>query len=537
MELLELYLSPLDNPTEFKVIVTQSPAGEGESKSSLPFLDVERDWRTTVIRTLDISSFNSESFSAEGEQEWMIKAGILGSDRSTFHPNYLVNIGQALYNALFPQGSRVEQLLQQSITLAESKSTKLVVRLKLEADVVQKTRLADYPWELLYNKYFLCHHQVEFSRYIAYQAVPPSLPTAEKLNVLLVSSGASDAELNLGMLSKKEQKAILKGFKTASERGDISLEQLKEATFDELRTYLTEHPGDKAPHVLHFDGHGLFGKPCPNPECGAMNAGTKAQQCRKCGTELPSAQGYLVFEDEDGDADYISARELGTLLHQFGLSDGDSQTGGVVLVVLSACHSGRVIAGESIFNGAAQNLIAHRVPAVVAMQYSVMVDSATKFTEQFYRSLGQKNSLAVAVSQGRGAMGVEGNQWYRPVLYLRWQDNEGGQLFGFPSEASEKSGTPKQLSSGYREVKTMEKTDKSSGQPKIKSKYRFCQKLGDSYRNLALYFEIPPQDQNRWPAGSECEKILEWLENRSRFDELPEALIEIEREDLVDMIS
>jgi hypothetical protein len=35
----------------------------------------------------------------------------------------------------------------------------------------------------------------------------------------------------------------------------------------------------------------------------------------------------------------------------------------------------------------------------------------------------------VAVSQGRAAMGVEGNQWYRPVLYLRWRDNEGGQLF------------------------------------------------------------------------------------------------------------
>ncbi|WP_017317445.1 TIR domain-containing protein [Mastigocladopsis repens] len=26
------------------------------------------------------------------------------------------------------------------------------------------------------------------------------------------------------------------------------------------------------------------------------------------------------------------------------------------------------------------------------------------------------------------AMGMEGNQWYRPVLYLRWEDNKGGQL-------------------------------------------------------------------------------------------------------------
>ena len=538
MELLELYLSPFDNSTEFKVIVSKSPVGGGESKSSLPFLDAERDWRMTVIRTLEVSSFNSRFFS-DDEQEWMRKAGILGSDRSLkFHPNYLLNIGQALYNALFPQGSTVEQLLQRSIGFAESKHTKLLVQLKLEADVVQRTRLADYPWELLHNGFFLCHHQVEFSRYIDYLSVTPNLPKAEKLNVLLVSSGASDEELNLKPLSKKEQKAVLKGLKTASERGDISLAQLEEPTFAELRAYLTEHPGDKAPHVLHFDGHGLFGKRCR--ECRTINTGTKLQRCRKCNTELPSPQGYLVFEDEDGDSDYISGKELGTLLQQSALSDGTSQTGGVVLVVLSACQSGMAIVGESLFNGAAQNLIAHRVPAVVAMQYSVSVDSATQFAEQLYRSLGQKNSLAVAVSQGRSAMGVEGNQWYRPVLYLRWQDNDGGQLFAFPSEASEKSVTTEQLSSSGGEVKPMEKADKSSGKAKIQlgaNKYKFCRKLGDSHRDLALYLGIPPQDRNRWQAGSECEKILEWLENRDRLHELPEALVEIEREDLVDFAS
>ncbi len=443
MKLLELYLSPIDQ-TKFKVIVKPSPAGEGESESSLPFLDAEGDWRITVIRSLELSSFNPKFFS-EGEQEWMIKAGILGSDRSTFHPNYLVNIGQALYNALFPQGSRVEQLLQSSISLAQYESTKLVVRLTLEADVVQRTRLADYPWELLYNGHFLCHHQIEFHRYIAYQAVPPSLPKAEKLNVLLISSGASDEKLHLKPLSKKEQKAVLKGLKTASEKGDISLEQLEEAIFADLRTYLTEHPGEKAPHVLHFDGHGLFGKRCR--ECGTMNKGTVVERCRNCHAELPSPQGYLVFEDEDGDVHYISAEELGNLLHQSGLSDGDSQTRGVTLVVLSACQSGMAIVGESVFNGAAQNLIRHGVPAVVAMQYSVNVDSATQFTEQFYRSLGQKKSLAVAVSQGRGAMGVEGNQWYRPVLYLRWQDNDGGQLFERESPQTTKIIIPKLTSS------------------------------------------------------------------------------------------
>ena len=166
MELLELYLSPLDDSTKFEVIVTDSPAGQGRSESLLPFLDAEWDWRITVIRSLEVSTFGPEFFSAQ-EQEWMIQAGILGSDRSNFHPNYLINIGEALYSSLFPPGSKVENLLQKSISFAESKSTKLLVRLKLERDVAQKTRLADYPWELLHNQGFLCHYQVEFSRYIA----------------------------------------------------------------------------------------------------------------------------------------------------------------------------------------------------------------------------------------------------------------------------------------------------------------------------------------------------------------------------------
>ena len=63
------------------------------------------------------------------------------------------------------------------------------------------------------------------------------------------------------------------------------------------------------------------------------------------------------------------------------------------------------------------------------MQYKVSVSAAADFAEQFYRSLGQRFPLVRAVSWGREAIGLEGNQWYRPVLYLRWQANEGGQLF------------------------------------------------------------------------------------------------------------
>ena len=432
MELFELYLSPID-ATRFKVIVTQSPAGEGETESSLPFCEGFQDRQITLIKTLESASFRSESFVEEGEQEWMVKTEILAADRTTFHPNFQAKIGKELYRALFPPGSKVERALHSSLRQAEEKNTQLLVQLKLEADAVQRSRLSDYPWELLHDgQRFLLHHQLGFSRYIADETAPPSLPPVEQVNVLLVSSAAFDSQMGLKRLSKQEQQAIRKGLEKASEAGHICLSELEYPTFNELRTYLTENRGNQAPHVLHFDGHGLFGKRCQ--QCGAMYKGIKVERCKQvaCLAPLPDPQGYLVFEDEEGEADYISARELGTLLHQTRLSNGTHQTGGVALVVLSACQSGMAVAGESVFNGTAQNLIGHRVPAVVAMQYSVSIQAATSFAKQFYRSLGQKNSLSVAVNQGREAMGTDSNQWYRPVLYLRWRDSEGGQLFAAP---------------------------------------------------------------------------------------------------------
>jgi tetratricopeptide (TPR) repeat protein len=433
MELFELYLSPID-ATRFKVIVTQSPVGEGETESSLPFCDGSQDRRITLIKTLESANFRSESFVGEGEQDWMVEAEILAVDRTTFHPNYQAKIGKELYHALFPRGSKVERAIHSSLRQAEEKNTQLLVQLKLEADAVQRSRLSDYPWELLHDgQRFLLHHQLGFSRYIAHDTAPPALPPVEQVNVLLVSSAAFDSELGLKRLSKQEQQAIRKGLEKASDAGHICLRELEYPTFNELRTYLTENRGKEAPHVLHFDGHGLYGKRCQ--QCGAMYKGIKVERCKKeaCLAPLPDPQGYLVFEDEEGEADYISAQELGTLLHQTRLSDGTHQAGGVALMVLSACQSGMAVAGESVFNGTAQNLIGHRVPAVVAMQYSVSVEAATKFAEQFYRSLGQKDSLTSAVNQGREAMGADSNQWYRPVLYLRWRDNQGGQLFATPT--------------------------------------------------------------------------------------------------------
>ena len=455
MEILTIYFSAVDD-AQFKVIA-RSQVGQAEADSRLPFFETAQRWRTTLIKALGVNEFSCSAFSRQGEQEWMVAQGLLSSDKESFHPAMLTRIGEAMYESLFPVGG-VRDVLQRAIAIAEYNSTQLHIQLEFDAEITKRSRLPDYPWELAHDgQKFLAHHQVRFSRHINYMATIPNLPPVKQLNVLLVSSAASDGKNNLMPLSKKEQKAVLNGLKKARIEGHIHLDILEEASLKQLRTYLTEHQGNQIPHIFHFDGHGFFGRRCNVSSCRTIHGDLATEKCQKCGAALPKPQGYLLFETSEDEPDYVSAIELGELLEKTSFGDDSNQRrGGVVVAVLSACKSGMALGGESVFNGVAQQLIYHRIPAVVAMQYNVRVDAATQFTEQFYRSLGCKNSLVTAISQAQEAMGGgEGNQWYRPVLYLRWEDNEGGQLFKDP-------GIPLNPEVGAKHL-----GDNSSGEPNV----------------------------------------------------------------------
>ena len=437
MEGLELFLEP-ESEQSFKVIETRF----GTTSSILPFFEGGTDFRTTLIRVLEITAYpdaeyEPERFSPE-EQKWLIKVGLVNPATQAFHePKILLaNLGKHLYQSLFPGSTKAENALRALWQKAKPSGDELHIQFRFEASSVEKNRAADYPWELAHDgERFLAWHKVSFSRYIAYGDLPPTLPPVNQINVLLVSSEAYNTGQGLKKFSRSERKAIREGLETASEQGHIRLIDLAEEiddtpTFKELTKYLEEHRGLDQPHVLHFDGHGLYGRKCSC--CGKIYPGINTQICVNptCNKNaLQSAQGYLVFEQESGEPDYVSAETLGTVIENLTPNRDDSGQGRLAVVVLSACQSGMAAAGDSVFNGTAQTLIHHAMPAVVAMQYSVGVKAATNFAESFYRSLGQKDPLATAVRKARIAMDLDEHHWYRPVLYLRWHDNVGGQLF------------------------------------------------------------------------------------------------------------
>ncbi len=71
-----------------------------------------------------------------------------------------------------------------------------------------------------------------------------------------------------------------------------------------------------------------------------------------------------------------------------------------------------------------------------------------------------------------------------------------------------------------------------SGQVKIE----ICRRLGDDWRELANFFEIPPHVQRRFEQGWEGQAVWAWLEDRTRLSELPNGLRFIQRGDLADLL-
>jgi hypothetical protein len=428
VKLLELRFYPIERKQDCFKVSVEGSSGEVHHEPPLPFLDSEtpdvQDRRFTVVKILESTKFNQKDFSEE-EQAWMVREQLLLSEQNAFQPQWLATIGRKLYQVL---GQSIQQVIEAAVADAKRLSTWLHIRLRFPADDPKYVRLTDYPWELLHNDYgFLAHQGVTFSRYIAYKSPRPNLPSVERLNVLLISSGAGDDRIGLKSLPSLEREAIAQGLEHAQKQGAIQLEILTPSTLNTLRRRLLERQTAAVPHVLHFDGHGFFGKRCN--EAGCRKAYKQSARECECGALLGEAQGYLVFEQSDGTADYVSAQELGELLGNLGRREQPNSEQGIALVVLSSCRSGMSRLSDSVFNGVAQNLIGRGIPAVVAMPYSISVPAASAFAEYFYRSLGQKESLAIALRRGQSAMGIEGNQWYRPVLYLRWEDNDGGQLF------------------------------------------------------------------------------------------------------------
>jgi len=98
----------------------------------------------------------------------------------------------------------------------------------------------------------------------------------------------------------------------------------------------------------------------------------------------------LLFEDAEHKKDLVDAERLGSLLNQCG----------VPLMILDACQSGQPD-DRNPFGGVAARLIESGVGGVVAMNYSVLVETSKRLTGYFYEALARGECVGAAIDLSR----------------------------------------------------------------------------------------------------------------------------------------
>ncbi|HCI82663.1 MAG TPA: hypothetical protein DHW02_23560 [Ktedonobacter sp.] len=284
-----------------------------------------------------------------------------------------------------------------------------------------------YPWELLHsgNHFLLASGIFTLSRAL----IQPDAEGGGELSVRppfrVLYIGASPCDC-APLETEKSYAALERGLSPLIDTGHILLDKLEQATFDELVSYLNSYGGTNALndgettepcYIVHFDGHGVYGRLCTHNECSTMNE-PDAHKCSECDASLNriKPQTYLCFCQDDGSNRFIDTQ---TLCNLFTTSD-------VRLAVFSACETAAITSQHehrqrrtAVDATLATALVMSQVAAVVAMPFAVRDDLSPTFMFHFYNALADGRTLEEGLARARQALLPTQQSWFIPVLYRR----------------------------------------------------------------------------------------------------------------------
>ncbi|MFI3218570.1 MAG: tetratricopeptide repeat protein [Methylococcales bacterium] len=327
--------------------------------------------------------------------------------------NRLKTLGEKLFNSVFTD--RAASRLFNSFQDCNKK--------RLITISANHPSVLSLPWELLRDPTgtFLMNEKLSIRRrYAGAGSGRPAFRVKSKdsLRVLFVVSRPTGASF---INPRTDAQAVMQALQAT--QANIELEFLRPATLDKLIDRL-ENEDLPAIDILHFDGHGAFyhAEAEDHPTAKHSEDGLTKQ------ATPDGNNGYLLFENKEGDKDFVSAETLADALYRQKIA----------LVVLSACQSATV-GGEDALNSVAARLTHAGLPSVLAMTYSVLVATTEKLFAEFYKALMNGKHIGEALDTSRrylnrnaergerqcGANRITLNlqDWFVPALYQASHDS------------------------------------------------------------------------------------------------------------------
>jgi CHAT domain/SIR2-like domain len=298
--------------------------------------------------------------------------------------------GTLLFQASFPLGSDLLTGFRSALALCRFQNKGSRFRMRIDTNA--PSDLHNLEWELIYDpkeRVFLAQTpETLFSRRLDIPLQPINLGDLKKLRMLVVIACPSDAaEFGLAVLNREDVSTSVRDA-VSPLNSVIDVEFLPApCTPLALRQNLVQRPCQ----LLHIQAHGL------------LRAGQSISK--------------LVLETDQGAANFVDENELTEIVRGEQLR----------LITLIACDSARRSHKSEPFSGLAGALIRLGIPSVVAMQKTIGVEQARRFTEYFYRSLGSSGEVDKAANEARNQMYLVSSQdtdWAVPVLSMRLSDGK-----------------------------------------------------------------------------------------------------------------
>jgi CHAT domain len=335
-------------------------------------------------------------------------------DRARTVDGNLPKWGRALFDAVFEKSSQAGRLFER-LDANRDESNIIVID-------TAEPRILRLPWELLADKsgyLFSKRPQVTVVRRMQTLVANKSKAFEIPVRILMVTCRPEGA----GFIDPRSiATPLLDSLNAIPEQFEVeflrppTLRALDERLRDEAQPHI---------HIVHFDGHGVYNKTI--------------------------GLGFLLFEDEKHQEQRVDAEQLGTLLNESGIP----------LMVLNACQSAQPD-DRNPFASVASRLIESGVGGVVAMNYSVLVETAKRFTKEFYGALAHGQNVSTAMDTARRNLFSDTNRftftrpnqeqveilqlqdWFLPALYQQAETLTPFKSIGKSISVAERYAIPQQ---------------------------------------------------------------------------------------------